>query len=198
MMKREDTECGKIIGKFIEFVPLVVAVSMVWAGFQYRGEENCRNGADTYLLYGGVVNLVAILAGQVSNFCTKKAMADGIIDQTEKRNLTIMKVVGGLVALVQVVILFWGTVVVFGSYANWTYEGGSFQNTTTIESLNIEQLKDNSKYEDHTNENFCKYEPMTLAFVLLILAWVMIPLMCCCLCCGLVPLGAAWHVSRRT
>ena len=82
-----------------------------------------------------------------------------------------------------------GTVVVFGSYANWTYEGGSFQNTTTIESSNIEQLKDNSKYEDHTNENFCKYEPMTLAFVLLILAWVMIPLMCCCLCCGLV--GAA-------
>ena len=67
----------------------------------------CRNGADTYLLYGGVVNLVAILVGQVSNFCTKKAMADGIIDQTEKRNLTIMKVVGGLVALVQVVILFW-------------------------------------------------------------------------------------------
>ena len=58
--------------------------------------------------------------------------------------------------------------VVFGSYANWTYED-VFQNATTIET------------EDPAYENFCKYEPMMFAFVQLIISWVMIPLDWCLL-----------------
>ena len=61
----------------------------------------------------------------------------------------VMRVAACSYMFVEFVLLIWGSVVVFGAWATWTY--------------------DESDAEEPT---YCPYRPMMFAFVLLILKWV--------------------------
>ena len=70
-------------------------------------------------------------------------------------------------AVVDLIILIWGSVVVFGAWATWT--------------------DDYDKYvSDPEKFNYCANQPMMFAFVILVIKWVLIPclvvLMCFCWC----------------
>ena len=72
-------------------------------------------------------------------------------------------------------ILVWGSVVVFGPYAEWTDD---------VAKRNIPD--DGMEY--------CHYTPFMFAFVLLIIRWVLIALVPVCICCCapcLICLGVA-------
>ena len=56
-------------------------------------------------------------------------------------------------AIVQFAMLIWGSVVVFGAWATWTDDFEKYKN-------NVDEL------------NYCKYDPMTFAFSLLLIKWV--------------------------
>lgn len=85
-------------------------------------------------------------------------------------------VIGGAVSLVlalsrsilgsvlQFGVLIYGSIVVFGEYRTWDYT-------------------------DQSSDKFCNYTPFMLAFVTLILSWVLQPfIVCCCCVCSLLNL----------
>merc|ERR1739838_872757 len=123
-------------------------MGMVNVGNNNTGEEHCRNGAEKYLVVGGAVQLTFNLL----------LLAVGISVLTETPILNLFAFLLALATIAQVVVFFWGSVVVFGSYAKWTIKD-DFQNATYIET------------EDPAYKNFCKYEPMMFAFVQLIISW---------------------------
>ena len=60
-------------------------------------------------------------------------------------------------------VTIWGSIVVFGAYSSWSYK-----------------IKDKNNNED--DFSYCPYTPFMLAFVLLILEWVLKPFILCCEC----------------
>ena len=71
----------------------------------------------------------------------------------EKCGLWLLGGASGLMAVVDVVMLIWGSVVVFGAWATWTDDFDKF-------------LADPDIY------NYCAYEPMMWAFGILVTKWV--------------------------
>merc|ERR1719433_1873231 len=101
-----------------------------------------------------VLNVVTLVGG-----CARQlAMKDGKITSSENCGLCLLGLLTGVLGITYLVILIWGSVVVFGSWPDWTSE-------------------------DITSEDYCKDLPMQFAFGILVTAWVLIPLMCCgCIC----------------
>ena len=62
---------------------------------------------------------------------------------------------GGTVVtiIIEFAMIIWGSVVVFGAWASWTWRREEYNNNTD-------------------DMNFCEYTPMVFAFVLLIFKWV--------------------------
>lgn len=149
--------------QFSTVIGLGLAIAMIVVGVQYKGgEENnefCKFGAVDYLYYGGILSLIANLIGILSvvgKYCAEK---DGHISAGEKCALGIMGFAAFVVTICEIVVLIWGSVIVFGNYADWDYE--------KVDA-----------------EGFCDYTPMMFAFVLLIIKWVLMPatILCACLC----------------
>ena len=69
--------------------------------------------------------------------------------------MKVIKFSSSVMIILDIVITIWGSAVVFGAWASWTYEKN--------ENENPEEL------------NFCEYTPMMTAFVLLLLKWVIFP-----------------------
>merc|ERR1712141_506263 len=71
--------------------------------------------------------------------------------------------------LIEIAMLIWGSVVVFGAWATWTDDYAEF-------NANPDEM------------NYCRYQPMVFAFSILLVKWILIPVMiaitCCCVCCG--------------
>ena len=86
----------------------------------------------------------------------KCAERDGKIDCGEKVGMAVNSFASGVMGIVDFAMLIWGSVVVFGAWANWTD--------------NFEDFKD-----DPEKFNFCERTPMMTAFVILILKWVICP-----------------------
>ena len=84
----------------------------------------------------------------------KCAERDGKIDCGEKVGMAVNSFSSGVMTIVDFAMLIWGSFVVFGAWANWTYD---------FETYNPEK------------NNFCEYTPMMTAFVILILKWVICP-----------------------
>ena len=59
-------------------------------------------------------------------------------------------------------VMIWGSIVVFGAYSSWT---------------------DDEKDKDNKDFSYCPYTPFMLAFVILILEWVLKPFLACCEIC---------------
>merc|ERR1712080_466510 len=142
-------------------------IAMVAVANNYT-EGDCEFGAINYLFVAGVLSLVANLFGLVSaflNWCMDRDNEIGLCECLMKCCLGNIKF---LIMIAEIVIVIWGSVVVFGNYASWTYDA-----------------KD--KGNDKDDMQFCEYTPMQFAFVLLILKWVMFPIYICCplLCAAL-------------
>ena len=88
-----------------------------------------------------------------SKIYLKCAESDGRIDSSEKVLIGMNKVLRVVMFIIELAMNLWGTVVVFGAWATWTY--------------------DLEKYKANMDElNYCKNLPMTFAFADLIISWV--------------------------
>jgi hypothetical protein len=154
--KSESAQLSTLIG-------LGLAIAMVCVGVAYSGENPsyCQFGAVTYLYYGGIISLIANGIGILSSLGKWCAMRDGHISAGESCALGILGFAAFIVLIAELVVLIWGSVVVFGNYAEWIYEAGT-----------------------EGKDGYCDYTPMMFAFVLLILKWILMPLtiVCACLC----------------
>lgn len=154
-----------------------------------RESDPCPNGAAHYLYVAGITILVSNLVNILSKIAKHLAEKDGEVTGGEACGLGLLTCVSSILVVVDVVMLLWGSVVVFGAWPFWTY--------------------DYSKYaQDPEQYNFCEYQPMVAALVILIIKWLLIPLMimlvccctCLCTCCtcllGLLGLKAASQVVQ--
>ena len=80
----------------------------------------------------------------------KCAERDGKIDCGEKVGMAVNSFSSGVMTIVDFAMLIWGSIVVFGAWANWTDDFDAYK-------ANPEEL------------NFCAHTPMMTAFVILIL-----------------------------
>jgi len=155
MEKQED---AKSSGGIWALVNIALSIAMVCVGNGYRGDEYCKFGAADFLYYGGILGLVMHGIGvltQVAEWCAKR---DGRISAGEKCGLGLLGCATFLVVIGEVIVLIWGSVVVFGNYADWV-----------TEPLDA--------------ETYCHNTPMMFAFVLLVVRWVLMALIPVCICC---------------
>jgi len=146
---------GQVIGSVLQ---IAQGIAMVVIGQLHIEPADCNNGASQYLLYGGIALLVLNVVTLVGGCARQLAMKDGKITSSENCGLCLLGLLSGVLGITYLVILIWGSVVVFGSWPDWTSE-------------------------DPTNLDYCKDLPMKFAFGILVTAWIMIPLMCCgCIC----------------
>ena len=99
----------------------------------------------------------------------KWAERDGNIDSSEQTCMKVINFSSGVMSIVDFAMIIWGSVVVFGAWASWTYEKN--ENLEYDQSLTLD-------YDDGANpeeKNFCEYTPMMTVFVILILKWVICP-----------------------
>merc|ERR1712115_39916 len=152
---------------------IIVGAIMVWQGDKYM--DSCPNGAAWYLYLAGILLLVTNLIGIIFECSQWLAERDGKITCCESFGLGILTFGKGIMAVVNFVIIIWGSVVVFGAWSDWSYAP-----------------------EDSDKEIYCPYTPMMFVFVQLIVYWVLIPvmmvLMCCCgtmmACCACCTKGS--------
>merc|ERR1711910_206748 len=115
------------------------------AGLSEAEKTPCPNGAAYWLYVAGICLLVSNSINTWAKMYKKSS---------------------GVMTIVDFVMLIWGSVVVFGAWATWTYNWDEAQEDPEL--------------------NYCMYTPMMTAFVLLLIKWVMIPVMialtCCCAC----------------
>jgi len=162
---------------------LIIGIVMVAIGYQNLPQEMtgtpavaedaeqdpCPNGAAYWLYVAGICLLVSNSINTWAKIYKKCAERDGKIDCGEKVGMGINKMSSGVMTIIDFVMLIWGSVVVFGAWATWTDD---------LEKYNA----------DKDGLNYCVYNPMMFAFVILLIKWIMIPLAialtCCCVCCG--------------
>jgi len=153
-------------------------------GVKTKEDDPCPNGAAYYLYVAGIVLLVTNAIHILSRVSQYLAERDGKISCGEACGLGILKFGSGCMAVADIVILIWGSVVVFGAWASWTDDYDEY-------------------VADPENKNYCAYEPMMYAFVILIIKWVIIPCLmvmicfcgclcaCCCAACAPKPASSA-------
>jgi len=153
-------------------------------GVKSKEDDPCPNGAAYYLYVAGIVLLVTNAIHILSRVSQYLAERDGKISCGEACGLGILKFGSGCMAVADIVILIWGSVVVFGAWASWTDDYDEY-------------------VADPENKNYCAYEPMMYAFVILIIKWVIIPCLmvmicfcgclcaCCCAACAPKPASSA-------
>ena len=127
-------------------------------------EDNlCPNGATYWLWIAGILLLVSNSIYALAKIDKKCAERDGKTDFGEKVGMVVISFSSSLI-IVDLAMLIWGSVVVFGAWSNWT--------------------DDFNAYKDNPEEmNFCQYTPMMTAFVILLPVMIAITLCCAC-CCG--------------
>jgi len=158
----QKSESAQLIG-------LGLAISMVCVGVSYSGESPlyCKFGAVDYLYYAGIVSLVVNGIGILSSFVKWCALRDGKISAGEFCGLAILAFAALIVLICEIVVVIWGSVVVFENYADWTYDK-----------------------TDEGKDGYCHYNPMMFAFVILIIKWILMPVTI--LCCQQPILKSAW------
>jgi len=176
------------------FVQLVLGLAMLIIGVKNLPTEDaeiapstqesdpCPNGAAYFLYVAGSCLLVSNFINLLFKICFYFAAKDGRIDACEACSLTLLNSASGFMGLLDIVLLVWGSVVVFGAWSSWT------------DDLQV-YLANPQEY------NYCTHLPMTFAFSILILKWVLLPLLivivCCCgACCALCACSACCIASK--
>jgi len=149
-------------------IQIILGAIMLWQGNKNR--ELCPNGAAEYLFIAGILLLVLNLLGIMAQCAQKMAEKDGKITCGEKFGLGLLSFVSAMLWCVDFGLAIWGSIVVFGAYPTWSYEVLAVQ-----------------------TEEFCDYTCFMVAFVLLILRWLIMPFAICCgvmkICCKCCPKG---------
>ena len=149
--------CGDLVAIIVGIVMTVIGYNYTWK--YHEGEEGvstdednlCPNCAALWLWIFGIYTLVGVLL----DLLVRKCVGDGV-----------KSFFNSVRFLAWDALFIWGTVVVFGAYANWT--------------------DDFETYKANKGEmNFCEHKPMMTAFVILILLWVLLGPTAFCLtfCC---------------
>ena len=129
---------------------------MVVVGYQNLPQESmdpCPNGAAYWLYVAGICLLVSNSINILAKICKKCAENDGNIDCSEKFVMRVTQISSGVMTIVDLVMLIWGSVVVFGAWATWTDDLDKY--TANMDGL-----------------NYCKYQPMLFAFSILLIKLV--------------------------
>eukprot|EP00092_Neocalanus_flemingeri_P010890 GFUD01011729.1.p1 GENE.GFUD01011729.1~~GFUD01011729.1.p1 ORF type:complete len:161 (+),score=25.72 GFUD01011729.1:38-520(+) len=129
---------------------VIIGVVMVAIGYSYF--DDCNNGATTYLGLGGVVILAANFLVLLLVGVKKIAEMDGKVTCWEKCGLGFLGSLAGLITIVDLLTLVWGSIVVFSTWVEWTTE----------EARSAE-------------DKYCANTPMLFAFITLVVRWVLIP-----------------------
>merc|ERR1711890_123972 len=140
---------------------VVIGIIMIALGSSFA--DNCPNGATNYLFNAGIVVLVANLVALLAVGAKILAEKDGKVTCMETMGLLFINIISGCLIIANFVVLLWGSVVVFGRYGVWT-----------------------DRTEDIGNENYCAYTPFMAAFIILIMNWLMLPLLCMCACLSII------------
>jgi len=152
MDKEDKGQKGQIINAVLKII-----WGAIYIGVGHYYLSDCPNGAASYLFYAGII-LVALNGVSIFGIFFKKcAESDGKINCIESCGICLVSVTGLVLAIANIVVLIWGSVVVFGAYSEWTY-----------------------KEEDKLKIQYCAYTPFITAFVLLIIDWVLLPFLCVC------------------
>lgn len=146
----EAHKSKEMSARSFSLISLVCAMAMVIVGDMYWSEESCRFGATSYLYYGGVFSLTINLLGLATCLAKWWALKDGKISLSERRVLWLLGVTSSIVIICDVIVVIWGSIVVFTNYASWTYT-------------------------DPGSSTFCHKTPMLFAFILLLIKWLLIP-----------------------
>lgn len=149
---------------FMDALEMGVNIAMVCVGVSYMGEEYCHFGAPTYLIVAGILSLIATSLRFFTSLHHMWAMRDGVISSGEQCCKLLMAGASILVMVCNLVVLIWGSVVIFGNYGDWTSR-------------------------NDTVPTFCAYTPMQFAFVILILKWVTLPVCVLVVCFGVICMG---------
>jgi len=136
---------------------ILLGALMVWQGTKHG--DDCNNGAAHFLYVGGIVILIANSLGLLAEIAHSLAMKDGVISKGEKCGLCLITIMKGMMSFVNLCVTLWGSIVVFGAYAYWTYDK-----------------------EQAAEAYYCPYSPMIFAFVFLIIQWILLPFMIACAC----------------
>ena len=139
-------------------------------GGNVDGEDNlCPNGAAYWLWITGNIFLISNFFIGLAKICKK--CAERYVDKIDCGG-KVLSFFMGMMAIVECVMVVWGSVLVFGAWGNWT-------DNFDVYKANPEEL------------NFCEHIPMMTAFIILILYWVLISLMiafiCFYACCCTIP-----------
>jgi|ERR1711909_7839 len=142
-------------------IQLIFGCVMVGVGVSYR--DQCQNGAAEYLYYAGIITIVCNLVGSLLVCFKTYAEKDGNISCVESCGICLLSITNCCLLISSIVLLFWGSVVVFGAYSAWKYDG-----------------------DDVLDPQYCHYTPFMTAFVILILNWIMLPFLIVCSCLAVV------------
>ena len=157
----EFKQNSKTSEKGYSIVQVILGGVMVVIGSNYTEDNLCPNGAAWWLLIAGICLLASNLIIGLAKMYKKCAERDGKIDCGEKI-VMVVNSFSGVMTIVDFAVLIWGSIVVFGAWANWTDDLNAYK-------ANPEEL------------NFCALYPMMTAFVTLILGWVLITITGCLL-----------------
>ena len=151
---------------------MLLGCFMLAIGYHYL--DDCQNGAANWLLIAGILELfiqafivLAKICQKVSNKVGKGSCDETSIDAFNSFAIAVL-------AIFEIAILIWGSVVVFGVWSKWTRESPS-------------------------SKNYCAFTPMMSAFIILIIKWVLMPgvivilciLVCFSTCCAPCAVGCA-------
>ena len=131
---------------------LLFSITMVAVGSIY---SDCSLGVLLYLkIAGGImtgISMLSVILITTSGNCCRNEVCRYL-----------MSVFMGASCLG---VMIWGSVVVFGPYNTWTYDP-----TNSTQFNTTSQLKFNTT--DSNSETYCNFTPYMLAFVFLIIQWV--------------------------
>jgi len=102
------------------FGQIGLGIGMVVQGYMNLDRSHCANGASEYLFYGGIAIIAVNLAGVLTGCARQAALKDGRISTGENCGLCVLGLISGVLGITALATLIWGSVVVFGSWPNWT------------------------------------------------------------------------------
>ena len=99
------------------------------------------------------INYIPTVINAWGKIYKKLAKSHGETDSCEQICMNLRQYCTMVTFIVDFAMTIWGSVVVFGAWASWTWKWEEYNNNTD-------------------DMNFCEYTPMVFAFVLLIFKWV--------------------------
>ena len=181
-MMKEMKEAIRNVSLFLELLyssfGLIFAAVMVGIGFQYLPDEErdpCPNGSASWMYIAGLLALVTQTLNIVAKIYQIFVLRNGSngCGQQVLRNCGSYRFSSVSMIIVELAILIWGSVVVFGAWSAWS-------------DIFLRGSGDHKENVDNHNKNYCDFEPMLTAFLILIFKWSLVPclivflLMSCC------------------